>query len=318
MSNIASEIGELKDDIEDLKTLKHKRFEVEYGQNEIIDLRRDIYNIQESISGDREVARSVKEAILDAFHVMQNIYENTIKYGKALSEAYEKFDVRNMLINAIEEYVNLTEMREIYGLITDHMSIIDEINIRDEIKFMKDTADGVKDVLISALIEAMNEEKQKEELVSVVSVIWDKLLYYYELEDASGRLREKLKDVQLELETDLDLPRGAYEVLNGAWNGMEESVRHAIDNINRIRGRIGQEAYDEEDETIDTAKLNFFDVFDDLVEIYNNFSVTRAYYNVICGDAYGICVRDFANELNEAIENIKQIINTVIDYFTQS
>ncbi|MEM4115926.1 MAG: hypothetical protein QXP59_07995, partial [Saccharolobus sp.] len=70
--------------------------------------------------------------------------------------------------------------------------------------------------------------------------------------------------------------------------------------------------------TIDIEKLDFFGVFDDLVEIYNYFSVTQAYYNIICGDAYGICVRDFDYELEKSKENIKQIINIAIDYFTQS
>ncbi|MEM3301557.1 MAG: hypothetical protein QXX23_06355 [Thermoplasmata archaeon] len=315
LSNIASEISRLKKDgIEALKTLKHKRNEVEYGQNEIIDLERDIDNIRKSINGNTEVARSVKETVLDAFYVMENIYKDASGYGKALSEAYERYDTREMLINVIEEYANLAAMREIYSLITDHVAVFDEINIRDEIKFMVETADRVKDVLISTLLEVMTEEKQKE----LASVIWDKLLYYFEIEDASGRLIERLKDVQLELETDLDLPRGAYEVLSEAWNGMDESVRHAIDNIDRIREKLGQEAYDEEDETIDTAKLDFFSVFNDLVEIYNYFSVTQAYYNVVCGDAYSICVRNFDYELNKVIENIKQIINIAIDYFTQS
>ncbi|MEM4115646.1 MAG: hypothetical protein QXP59_06555 [Saccharolobus sp.] len=320
MSNIASEIPRLKKDyIEDLKTLKHKRDEAErqneiYRQNEIIDLERDIDNIQRSINGNTKVARSVKETVLDAFYVMENIYKDASGYGKALSEAYERYDTKEMLINVIEEYANLTAMREIYNLITDHVAVVDEINIDDEMKFVAETADRVKDVLISALLEVMTEEKQKE----LASVIWDKLLYYYEIEDASGRLIERLKDVQLELETDLDLPRGAYEVLSEAWNGMDENIRHALDNIDRIRQKLGQEAYDEEDEKIDVEKIDFFSVFNDLVEIYNNFSVTRVYYNVVCGDAYGICVRDFDYELQKAIENIKQIINTVIDYFTQS
>ncbi|MEM3290630.1 MAG: hypothetical protein QW046_03855 [Candidatus Micrarchaeaceae archaeon] len=319
MSNVVVNIPDLKKDyIEDLKTLKHKRDEAErqneiYGQNEMIDLERDIDNIQRSINGNTKVARSVKETVLDASYVIENIYKDASGYGKALSEAYERYDVREMLINVIEEYANLTAMREIYNLITDHVAVVDEINIDDEMKFMKDRADRVKDVLISALLEAMNKEKQKE----LASVIWDKLLYYFEIEDESGRLIERLKDIQLELETDLDLPRGAYEVLNEAWNGMDENIRHALDTIDRIREKLGQEAYDE-DETIDIEKLDFFGVFDDLVEIYNYFSVTQAYYNIICGDAYGICVRNFDYELNKAKENIKQIINIAIDYFTQS
>ncbi|MCW1302631.1 MAG: hypothetical protein QXX36_03325 [Candidatus Rehaiarchaeum fermentans] len=320
MSNVVVNIPDLKKDyIEDLKTLKHKRDEAEmqneiYRQNEIIDLERDIDNIRKSINGNTEVARSVKETALDASYVIENIYKDASGYGKALSEAYERYDVREMLINVIEEYANLTAMREIYNLITNHVTVFDEINIDDEIKFMKDRADRVKDVLISALLEAMNEEKQKE----LASVIWDKLLYYFEIEDASGRLIERLKDIQLELETDLDLPRGAYEVLSEAWNGMDENIRHAFDLVDRIRQKLGQEAYDEEDEKIDTAKLDFFSVFNDLVEIYNYFSVTQAYYGIICGDAYGICVRNFEYELNKAKENIKQIINIAIDYFTQS
>ncbi|MFH7836244.1 MAG: hypothetical protein QXL51_06585 [Candidatus Aenigmatarchaeota archaeon] len=291
--------------------------------------------VERYLLNNEAVPNGVKEVAKTAIDVIQNTYDETVKFAEEILKNPD--NMKNVVFNAIEIYANF------YAINTITEEVLEKYVYRyEQHTFINPVAEKLEK--IEKIVTYLINEKVKaylstpHELARLLGDIIDNLMMFYGLAEpgdddymgeALSDLREQLEDEENEIE------RSKYAILsdvldiiyNEYYNAVEEGdhQRFKVDELSigtidacgdvEDPERYGLFCDEEREDAYKADSVDYKKLVEGMSEAYASLKAAQLAYKIL--KANKIENKDFEENLEDIIEKTRDIIKTVINYIVR-